>query len=75
MKEITNTQYLKIGDHTNYGKVTKIHDNNSVETDGQFTWNVSQGIIKYKICKYCSTQVSDETQDLCNPCFSMSYYI
>lgn len=73
--EITNTQYLKVGDYTNFGKVTKIHDNQSFETDNQFSWSTSQGIIKYKTCTDCSKRVLDESQHLCEDCRSMAYYI
>lgn len=74
--KITNTQYLKKGDHTNYGKVTNIWDNKTFQTDGQFTWNVSlREVIKYKTCRDCSNKVSDESQSLCEDCRSMAYYI
>ncbi len=74
--KITNTQYLKKGDYTNFGKVTNIWDNKTFQTDDQFTWNVLlREVIKYKTCKDCSNKVSDESQHLCEDCRSMAYYI
>lgn len=52
--KITNTQYLKIGDKTNFGAVTKIHDNKCFEADNEFSWHLDNNDVhKLDFCSNC----------------------
>lgn len=45
MKRITNTQYLKKGYMTNFGKVVLIHDSKSFKTEDGFSWHLDENEI------------------------------